>query len=206
MLPLGPPQTDQAAWVDALVACYAETARTRMAGLPVCHPGLAVEAVGFQAWSDSDEDDQASMDSAKGTLGVLLTPWFMNLVWKSDAPRSPWATLPVGVSRELSLGAQRLNFIGAHELALGAFASCSLISPMFQFADQAAAVATAEAVVATLAGEAQAAHAARLIQAAQAGQATQAGQAAHQTASQPAMPTRRGFLFGLGAPATRPTP
>jgi [NiFe] hydrogenase assembly HybE family chaperone len=121
-----------------------------MAGLPVCHPGLAVEAVGFQAWSDSDEDDQASMDSAKGTLGVLLTPWFMNLVWKADAPRSPWATLPVGVSRELSLGAQRLNFIGAHELALGAFASCSLISPMFQFADQAAAVAVAQAVLTAL--------------------------------------------------------
>jgi [NiFe] hydrogenase assembly HybE family chaperone len=203
MLPAGPLQADQASWIDGLVACYAETARTRMAGLPVCHPGLDVAAVGFQAWSDCDEDDQASQDGAKGLLGVLLTPWFMNLVWKADAPSSPWATLPVGVSRELSLGAQRMNFIGAHELALGAFASCSLISPMFQFADQAAAVATAEAVVATLAGEAQAAHAARLVQA---GQATQAGQAAHQTASQPDMPTRRGFLFGLGAPATRPTP
>ncbi len=198
MLPLGLRLAEQSSWVDSLVACYAETARMRMAGLPVCHPDLDVAAVGFQAWSDSEVDGDAKLHSTHGLLGVLLTPWFMNLVWKADAPGSPWETLPVGVSRELRLGDQRLSFIGAHEAALGAFATCSLISPMFQFADQAAAVATAEAVVATLAGEALAAQAAREAQAAEL--------SADQTASQPAMPARRGFLFGRSAPATGPTP
>ncbi len=191
MLPLGPLHADQSTWVEGLVARYAETARTRMAGLPVCHPGLQVAAVGFQAWTDAHEHGA----EGTGILGVLVTPWFMNLVWKvdGDAP-SPWLTLALGTSRVLTLGAQQMSFIGAHEVGLGTFACCSLISPMFQFADQAAALATAEAVMATLVSEAQAAEVSRL--------AARLAQAA----AEPAMPARRGFLFGRATTAVEPTP
>lgn len=125
------------AWVQQLVAVHADIARTRMAGLPVMHPGLQVQAVGFGQVGEA-------------ILGVLITPWFMNLIWR-DGERVPAAVLPVGQSRERALAAgQRMAFIGAWDDQLGAYEGCSLISPMFQFADQAAAEATAQAVMAQL--------------------------------------------------------
>lgn len=39
----------------------------RMRGLPIVHPDLVVEAVGFTPWEQHE-------------LGVLIAPWFMNLV------------------------------------------------------------------------------------------------------------------------------
>jgi len=53
--------------VADLVARYQKIYEQRMQGLPVVNPRLAVEAVGFDRWQDND-------------LGVLITPWFMNLV------------------------------------------------------------------------------------------------------------------------------
>ena len=66
----------------ALEAAYRAVQATRMAGLPFLNDRLDVEAVGFAAW--------------KGHwLGVMLTPWFMNLV---IAPRDPaqWRPLAAG--------------------------------------------------------------------------------------------------------------
>lgn len=197
--PLAAPLAD---WLGRLVDSHVDTARTRMAGLPVCHPGLQVQAVGFQLWSED-----VGERPLRGLLGVLMTPWFMNLVWRVEDAASVWSTLPVGTSHTLNLGAQELPFIGAHEPALGAYASCSLISPMFQFADQAAAVATAQAVVDTLVSEALAAQASRKAaqEVAHEAEAAQAAAALHAQAA-PAMPTRRGFLFGRSAADTWPRP
>ena len=47
-------------------------------------------------------------------------------------------------------GSENFDFIGSHEPAFGSYAACSLFSPMFEFGDQAAAVATARAVLTTL--------------------------------------------------------
>jgi [NiFe] hydrogenase assembly HybE family chaperone len=41
--------------------------KERMQGLPIVHPDLEVEAVGFTPWEEHE-------------LGVLIAPWFMNLV------------------------------------------------------------------------------------------------------------------------------
>ncbi len=203
MLPVRPASAlpaSTADWVAKLVDSHVATARTRMAGLAICHPGLQVQAVGFQLWAQ-DEDERP----LQGLLGVLMTPWFMNLVWRADEATSGWSALPVGHSRTLNLGAQALPFIGAHEPTLGAYASCSLISPMFQFADQAAAVATAQAVVDTLVNEALAAQARR--QAAhEATRQAELANAARQAQAAPAMPARRGFLFGRDAAPTGPRP
>jgi [NiFe] hydrogenase assembly HybE family chaperone len=199
--PMGPPDAEQAAWVQMLVARYAETARTRMAGLPVCHPALSVAAVGFQRWATEAATETAKGQTAagdgpevsSGLLGVLLTPWFMNLVWRPDPGTASAPDWLVGVSRELAIGPQRLGFLGAHEPDLGGFASCSLISPLFQFADQTAALATAQAVVDTLSQDAQAARSALAT-------------TRHAAASEPRMPARRGFLLGRTTPATGPRP
>jgi [NiFe] hydrogenase assembly HybE family chaperone len=121
--------------VTALEALFAHIAATRMAGIPILHPGLQVEAVGFEPQGD------------EGAVGVLVTPWFMNLVWLplSEAPTAE--TLAVRATRERQVGRERFAFIGAYEDGFGAFEACSLFSPMGDFVDHAAAVATARAVL-----------------------------------------------------------
>ncbi|TXH61274.1 MAG: [NiFe]-hydrogenase assembly chaperone HybE, partial [Burkholderiaceae bacterium] len=53
----------------------------------------------------------------------------------------------VRASRSRAVGNERFEFLGAHEEGFGPFEACSLFSPMFQFEDQAAALATAEEVL-----------------------------------------------------------
>lgn len=139
----------QAEWVRQLEVTFAQIARTRMAGLPVVHPRLRVQAVGFHARSvrvGGAADEPRAIEA--GALGVLVTPWFMNLVWRADAAEA--TPLPVGQTRVRTLAGEAMPFLGAFEPAIGAFEACSLISPMFQFADHAAAVATATAVLQAL--------------------------------------------------------
>jgi len=125
----------------ALEALFRDIALTRMAGVPVLHPGVRVEAVDFIAHADEG-------DAQPGALGVLMTPWFMNLVWfpleRHDSAGR------VGVSRSRECGSETFEFITAHEERFGSFEACSLFSPMFQFANHAAARDTAAAVLASL--------------------------------------------------------
>lgn len=123
-----------------LVAAFEHIARTRMAGVPVLNAVLAVEAVGFAAQTDAAGE--------RGVMGVLVTPWFMNLIWLPADPADD--SHGVGETRLHVVGDERFEFIGAHEPSVGAYALCSLFSPMFEFADQAAARATARAVLDTL--------------------------------------------------------
>jgi len=175
--------------VAALVRQFEHIAVTRMAGLPVLNPALQVQAVGF-----ATEPDQPAM-----ALGVLVTPWFMNLIRLplADAVRD---LLPApGCDAPLHLGAQQLDFIGAHEDVIGRYALCSLFSPMADFADQAGAVATALAVLdllrpANLAGLQPG-------RAAAAGAAGPASRPATVPQAAPQQPARRGFLFGRSAGA-----
>lgn len=120
-----------------LEAVYRRIAATRMAGLPLLHPRLAVQAVGFAA-----QDDGCA-------LGVLVTPWFMNLVRLPLAPDlRPDAELPApGQQEDRCIAGWTFRFHGHTEPGLGVHAAASLASPMNEFADQAAAVATAEALL-----------------------------------------------------------
>ncbi|WP_059287489.1 [NiFe]-hydrogenase assembly chaperone HybE [Aquitalea magnusonii] len=54
-----------------LEALFRDIAASRMQGIPILNPALQVEAIGFQQWG-----------GPQGRLwaGVLLTPWFMNLL------------------------------------------------------------------------------------------------------------------------------
>ena len=123
--------------VPRLVAAFEHIARTRMAGVPVLNPALSVEAVGFEPQHDSTGEP--------AVMGVLVAPWFMNLIWlPADATDDSHG---VGETRLHVIGGERFEFIGAHEPDIGPYALCSLFSPMFEFADQAAARATAQAVL-----------------------------------------------------------
>lgn len=117
-----------------LVAVFRAAAQ-RMHGLGLANPALTVEAVAFGPWEDR-------------WLGVMVTPWFMNLAL---LPRDPGRTPPleVGAKRRYAFPAGEFEFIGASDPAVGDFEMCSLFSPMDEFADQATA-----RLVATLAREA----------------------------------------------------
>ncbi len=139
--------------VVQLEQVFTGIARGRMAGLPMLHPRLRVQAVGFAA----DEVDPFI------AWGVLVTPWFMNLVrlplcpshvrWPdaqgAAVPASAWPAWPTapGGKTTRRLASQTLEVIGAHEDTLGPYEMASLYSPMHLFADQTAAVATAREVV-----------------------------------------------------------
>jgi [NiFe] hydrogenase assembly HybE family chaperone len=108
----------------------------RMQGLPFLNEALQVEAVDFRRWEGR-------------WLGVLITPWFMNLVLLPDAP-SAWRSLAVRAEASYEFPAGVFEFIGGFEPAIGEFQSCSLFSPVFEFEGQDAARATAEAALAAL--------------------------------------------------------
>ena len=107
-----------------------------MAGLGFVEPALRVEAVRFAPW-------QAHW------LGVLVTPWFMNLML---APRDArrWQPLRLGAKRRFEFPAGDYEFIGAHDPACGEFPMCSLFSPVCEFADHAQAVEVAQLALAAL--------------------------------------------------------
>lgn len=129
---------------DALVALFDSVAKTRMAGIPILNPALRVEALGFELC----EGGVAQPDETQGAVGVLVTPWFMNLVWfpldRIDQPNR------AGTSRARHVGAECFDFIAGYESTFGSYEACSLFSPMFEFIDHAAACATGEAVLAAL--------------------------------------------------------
>ncbi len=120
----------------ALVNAFDQVLHQQMQGMPMLNPALAVEAVGFRAWREH-------------WLGVLVTPWFMNLVLM---PRitAAWHAVGERESRPHVFPAGVFEFIGGHHPALGDYQACSLFSPMFEFADQHTARATAAAALEAL--------------------------------------------------------
>lgn len=112
-----------------LEAVFDAIARERMAGVPILNPALVVAAVGFQPWQGY-------------WVGVLTTPWFMNLVACPTAPDDA----PDLSKRTLELPSGDYEFTVSREDGLGVFLSCPLISPMAQFAGQDEALAVAREI------------------------------------------------------------
>jgi [NiFe] hydrogenase assembly HybE family chaperone len=192
--------------VQRLEAAFRAVAAGPMRDLPLNHARLQVQAAGFEA-----------LRAEPGVaLGVLVTPWCMNLLrvpLHADVPM-----LPVGRKSLRALGAREFEFIGAHEPAFGPFEMCSLFSPVLEFADHDAAAATAQEVLALLRADASTPPAA-----ADAGGQPAVVDAGGQPAvveagGQPAVvdaggrpagvepeapPSRRGFLFGRVAQPAR---
>lgn len=116
------PRSDPSA---ALVALYRDVQRARMDGLPVVNPALEVEAVAFAPWQ-------------RQWLGVLVAPWFMNVVL-APYDDEAWQPLPPGDKRCHRFPAGDFEFIGAFADGVGEFRICSLFSPVLEFDDQATA-------------------------------------------------------------------
>ena len=107
----------------------------RMADVPILNNAVAVEAVGFEPLGDGGE-----------FVGVLITPWFMNLMLVPVDPHTTAVDAP-GETSLCSFPAAEFEFIAGFEAGFGHYRMCSLFSPMFDFADHEAASQTAAAVM-----------------------------------------------------------
>jgi len=117
-----------------LIAAF-RAAAARMQGLSFVNPAVDVEAVGFAPWETR-------------WLGVMVTPWSMNLVLlPRDA--AAWEPLAPGAKRRYAFPAGAYEFVGADDASIGDYQVCSLFSPLLEFDDHASA-----RLVATLAREA----------------------------------------------------
>lgn len=120
---------------ENLEVTYREIETTRMEGVPILNDALEVRALGFEVFGEYH-------------LGVLLTPWFMNLmmlpldseVYAENAP-------DVGDKLTLAFPAGQVEYIVGFEDALGHYLACSLFSPVFEFEDQEAALQTAKSAL-----------------------------------------------------------
>jgi len=113
---------DSAEIVQILEQTFNAILQTRMQGVPVLNQALAVEALGFvrihAEWT-----------------GILITPWFMNLLLL-PTNASEWIANTPGNKFEYAFPYGVFEFTIAHKTQLGCYAQCSLFSPMFQFQNQ----------------------------------------------------------------------
>lgn len=112
-----------------LEAAFVRIERERMAGVPLLNPALRVQALDFERWRGH-------------WLGALVTPWFLNLVLV-PGNEDTWRHAAGRKRVRHTFGAGDFAFVGGDEPEVGEFQTCSLVSPMAGFADQASACATA---------------------------------------------------------------
>lgn len=108
--------------VSALVASFERIGRESMQGLPFYNAALAVEAVGFDRFGAE-------------RLGVLITPWFMNLMLLPDE-HVPYAEAGNGGKRAVELPSGAAAFLCGGTPDFGMFHARALVSPMGAFASQ----------------------------------------------------------------------
>ena len=120
--------------VQDLANAYRRAA-LKVKGMPIYNPTLAVEAVGFRLYEGRQ-------------VGVIVTPWFMNLtVLPSAEDQTAWVA---GGSVRLVFPSGAYDFVVTNLDGVGLVGACSLFSTMFEFTDheaaQLAAMTIAEAV------------------------------------------------------------
>lgn len=120
--PAVPRDDDPAAFLEAH---YQHVWATRMHDLPFVNAALSVEAIGFQRL-DGD------------WLGVVVTPWFLNLVLVSGGGQL-WGDIPAGERRYLSLPCGTMQFIADDDPDIGPYQYCPLIAPVGNLPDMATA-------------------------------------------------------------------
>lgn len=134
------PDAEVAELSARLQAHFAEVHRRSMADVPICNEALAVASIGFRLWRGQ-------------ALGIVVTPWFMNIV-VAPLQGSPPVLAAPGATRSVSLPCGKVDFLVADLEGFGRLLMCSLFSPMQDFVDQDAALATAKAAIEALMDEA----------------------------------------------------
>ncbi|QRG07842.1 [NiFe]-hydrogenase assembly chaperone HybE [Xanthobacter dioxanivorans] len=117
-------------------ATFREIHSGKMKGVPFVNETLGVKALGFRIHEGR-------------VLGVLVTPWFMNLVLLPGAD-DDWSGLRTGDKELIDFPSGAYEFLAATRPETGPYKACSLFSPMFDFSSMLQAVETAEAVLPAL--------------------------------------------------------
>ena len=104
----------------------------RMQGLPFINAKLRVEAVGFRAWKDLE-------------LGVLITPWFMNLILLPSSD----AEIEQGHKIDARFPSGNIELTAARDEEIGLYFSAALFSSVMQFPNQETAVDIAAEIMIT---------------------------------------------------------
>jgi [NiFe] hydrogenase assembly HybE family chaperone len=115
---------------ERLAAVYREIHRGAMRDAPICNDALEVEAVGFREFGGY-------------AVGVVVTPWFAALL---AAPAASGALSP-GAALALRFPAGEVELDVRALDGFGVIATCSLFSPMAEFADHEAARSAARAAL-----------------------------------------------------------
>lgn len=120
----------------ALVTDFTEVWHGKMRDVPIVNKLLHVQAVGFLVHEGRP-------------IGVLISPWFMNLVVLAGEGED-WSTLVPGTKEVIGFASGEYEFIHNVREMVGGYKACSLFSPMGEFRSQAQAVDVARAVMVAL--------------------------------------------------------
>lgn len=107
--------------------------KERMVDIPILNDKIKVAAIGFLQWHDS-------------YLCIMITPWFMNLMLL-PGEKENWEDKRETTALRHTFPSGNYEFLVGFEPDIGKYQMCSLFSPMFEFADNDAAVETAEAAI-----------------------------------------------------------
>ncbi len=126
--------------VEHLKEYYQSIYKNKMSDIPIINKDLEVEVVGFVDW---DKNNKTASE-----VGILITPWFMNIVLlPKDVVHQE---VRLGESVNILLPDGEYSFLTQSDESFGIYLTCSLFSPMFEFKTQEQAVETAQAVMAQL--------------------------------------------------------
>ncbi|MCA0869534.1 [NiFe]-hydrogenase assembly chaperone HybE [Seohaeicola saemankumensis] len=121
---------------QALVADFTEVWHAKMRDVPMVNKLLHVQAVGFRIYEGRP-------------LGVLIAPWFMNLIQLPDEGED-WSGLTPGDKEVIAFPSGDYEFLHNTREQTGGYKACSLFSPMGEFRSQNQAVDVASAVMVAL--------------------------------------------------------
>ena len=108
-----------------------------MRDLPIYNDKIAIEAIGFRLFGDAE------------LLGVVLTPWFMNLITLPIEP-VPMKMAEIGRTVRVMLPAGERAFVVGGDERIGLYKAHSLHSPVLNFTLPGQARAEAQRMLALL--------------------------------------------------------
>ncbi len=119
--------------VTLLESTFNTIYKERMHDVPIINDKIEVHVVGFQQWQ-------------KSYLCIMITPWFMNIMLLPGETEN-WDEKRETASSTHTFPSGSYTFLVGFEPGIGKYQMCSLFSPMFEFADNDAAVETAEVAI-----------------------------------------------------------
>jgi [NiFe] hydrogenase assembly HybE family chaperone len=127
--------------VQQLVNRFDTIGMERVQGLPIYNAKLAVEAIDFQSCEG-------------GQIGVLITPWFVNVMLFPDDATS-WQFKELGEKVKFNLPSGEHEFTIGEEDAIGRYLFCSVVSPTHCYKSQPPAQSAARKALSQLMKPAQ---------------------------------------------------